>query len=138
MRQFDLIVFGATSFVGKLVVQHILETHGVGRGLSWAIAGRSNTRLNDVLRRHGDAASHVAVLVADANNLDGSKPCAYRPRSSSRLRVRTLYMVPEGGVAGAAAEALLTANMISANDAASLVCMPTDYPWQSTKPGHRA
>lgn len=73
MRQFDLIVFGATSFVGKLVVQHILETHGVGRGLSWAIAGRSNTKLNDVLRRHGDAASHVAVLVADANNLDELK-----------------------------------------------------------------
>ncbi|GAB2679329.1 saccharopine dehydrogenase family protein [Aliiglaciecola aliphaticivorans] len=52
--QYDLIVYGATSFVGKLVVAHLLHRHGidgnkneVGR-IRWAIAGRNQSKLNQL------------------------------------------------------------------------------------------
>ena len=73
MSRFDVVVFGATSFVGRLVAKHILETHGVGQGLSWAIAGRSPARLAALKDSLGGAAADVQVLIADADQLDQLK-----------------------------------------------------------------
>ncbi|MEQ1784349.1 MAG: saccharopine dehydrogenase, partial [Hyphomonadaceae bacterium] len=40
-RTFDVIVYGATGFTGRLVAEHMLATYGVGKGVRWAMAGRS-------------------------------------------------------------------------------------------------
>ena len=56
MKPFDVVIFGATSFVGKLVVQHFLEVHGVGRSVSWAMAGRSLSKLQALKTSYGPAA----------------------------------------------------------------------------------
>ena len=43
-RPFDIVVFGATSFVGRILCRYLVERHGTGGepgGLHWAIAGRS-------------------------------------------------------------------------------------------------
>lgn len=62
MRRFDLIVFGATSFVGQIICRVLLEAGEV----KWAMAGRSETKLREVRTGLGDAAKDIELLVADA------------------------------------------------------------------------
>jgi short subunit dehydrogenase-like uncharacterized protein len=40
-REFDLVVLGATGFTGHLVAEYLVERYGLGRDLSWALAGRN-------------------------------------------------------------------------------------------------
>ncbi|MEZ5487201.1 MAG: saccharopine dehydrogenase NADP-binding domain-containing protein [Steroidobacteraceae bacterium] len=44
-RPLDLVVFGATGFVGRLLCEELAQAQVVGRPLRWAIAGRSPARL---------------------------------------------------------------------------------------------
>ena len=62
MRRFDLVVFGATSFVGQILCRVLLEAGAV----KWAMAGRSESKLREVRSRLGDGAKEVELLVADA------------------------------------------------------------------------
>lgn len=39
-RTYDLLVFGATGFTGGLVVDYMAQNYA-GKGIKWAIAGRS-------------------------------------------------------------------------------------------------
>ena len=44
--KYDLIVFGATGFTGKLVVEYLLKNYGIiNSQFTWAIAGRNETKL---------------------------------------------------------------------------------------------
>ena len=47
-RAFDVIVFGATGFTGRLVAEYLVARHGAGVG--WAMAGRSRAKLEEVRR----------------------------------------------------------------------------------------
>ena len=69
MNRFDVVIFGATSFVGKLVVQHFLDVHGLGQSVSWAIAGRSRSKLEELRKSYGPSAEAIPILIADADNL---------------------------------------------------------------------
>ncbi len=65
--QYDLVVYGATSFVGRILVDYLVTQYGVdGAQLKWAIAGRSRERLEAVRETAGDAGKGLEVLVADA------------------------------------------------------------------------
>ena len=64
-RPFDLVVFGATGFTGRLVAEYLHATYGVGGRLSWALAGRSLERLSAVRRELG-AGEALPLLEADA------------------------------------------------------------------------
>ena len=64
-RRLDLVVFGATSFVGQILCRHLVERHGVDGRLRWAIAGRSADKLDQVAR---DTGAEVERLVADASD----------------------------------------------------------------------
>lgn len=57
-REFDVVVFGATGFTGKLVADHIARSSERPR---WAIAGRSRDKLEAL-------GLGVPVLVADAHD----------------------------------------------------------------------
>lgn len=62
---YDIIVFGATSFVGQILTRYMLDRHGVSGGeVSWAIAGRSQAKLDEVKDEQG--AKDLPTLVADA------------------------------------------------------------------------
>jgi short subunit dehydrogenase-like uncharacterized protein len=64
----DLVVFGATSFVGRILSRCLLEQFD-GRGeLKWAIAGRSQERLAGLRRSLGMKAAKVPIVVADASD----------------------------------------------------------------------
>jgi hypothetical protein len=47
-RQYDVIVFGATGYTGKLTAQYI-SSH-MPTDIKWAIAGRSETKLEAVAK----------------------------------------------------------------------------------------
>lgn len=66
---YDLVVFGATSFVGQILARYLsdyLSDAGAGETLRWAIAGRSDAKLRQVRDTLGAAAQSVPIIVADA------------------------------------------------------------------------
>ena len=55
----DLVIFGATSFVGQILTRYLSEyLSGSGETLRWAIAGRSEAKLRDVI----DGIEQIATM----------------------------------------------------------------------------
>lgn len=65
-REFDIIVFGATGYVGALTATYLAEHAPAGTRV--ALAGRSETKLASVRRRIGGAATDWPLIVADADS----------------------------------------------------------------------
>ncbi|WP_348766000.1 saccharopine dehydrogenase NADP-binding domain-containing protein [uncultured Salinisphaera sp.] len=65
---FDIVVFGATSFVGQLTCRYLAERYGDDGEVRWAMAGRSKAKLGQVRNEIGNP--EVAMIVADANDAD--------------------------------------------------------------------
>ena len=42
---FDVVVYGASGFTGKLVVEYLHQRYGDDQNFSWALAGRSQEKL---------------------------------------------------------------------------------------------
>ena len=62
-REFDIIVYGATGYTGRLVAEYLKDKIG----LKWAMAGRSAGKLAEVRDLIG-AAADTALIVADASD----------------------------------------------------------------------
>ena len=68
-RDFDVIVWGATGFTGRLVAEYLALTYGVGRELRWAIAGRSADKLASIASMARESqAEELPQLLADIND----------------------------------------------------------------------
>ena len=67
---YEVIVFGATSFVGQILCRYLLDQFGVGKGLRWAAAGRSMDKLKALRADLGAAAADLELVVADAADED--------------------------------------------------------------------
>lgn len=64
---FDVIVFGATSFVGQILVRYLARTYGTDQQkLRWAIAGRNKEKLQ-AIRDEVDGES-LGVFIVDAQD----------------------------------------------------------------------
>jgi short subunit dehydrogenase-like uncharacterized protein len=63
---YDLVVFGATSFVGQILTRYLFATYGVGESVKWAIAGRSKDKLATLKASLGGKATGLSVILADA------------------------------------------------------------------------
>ena len=68
-KSVDVVIYGATGFTGKLVVEYMQEKYGKDEGVSWAIAGRSEEKLNAV-REDLKVGSNVSQLLVDSNDAD--------------------------------------------------------------------
>ena len=68
--QFDVVVFGASSFVGQILCQYLFDTYGANGELKWAAAGRSQNKLKRVKASLGDGASTLPLIIANANDAD--------------------------------------------------------------------
>ena len=64
-KTFDVIVYGATSFVGQIITRYMKEQFADG-SLTWAIAGRSEAKLKQVSEEVG--LEGVPIFVADASD----------------------------------------------------------------------
>jgi short subunit dehydrogenase-like uncharacterized protein len=62
----DIVVFGATSFVGRILVAYLVREFGVTGRPTWGIAGRSKSRLEELRAGLGAKAARLPVIVADA------------------------------------------------------------------------
>ena len=47
-REFDVVIWGATGFTGKLVAQYLAANYGINSDLKWAIAGRDPQKLAEL------------------------------------------------------------------------------------------
>jgi short subunit dehydrogenase-like uncharacterized protein len=68
--KFDIIIFGATSFVGQILTKYMLAQFAVEGELKWAIAGRSQSKLNELKLSLGIAGETLDLIVADAADED--------------------------------------------------------------------
>lgn len=50
MSKFDLVVFGATGFTGRKVVEELARGSKKYAGITWAVAGRTEKKLESVLQ----------------------------------------------------------------------------------------
>ena len=64
MRDFDLIVYGATGFTGRLVAEYLVQAYPQD-GPRWAMAGRSEAKLAEVRDLIG-APADTPLVIADA------------------------------------------------------------------------
>lgn len=65
--EFDVIVYGATGYTGRLVAEHLAQRYGVGGEVKWAMAGRSQAKLEQVRDEIG-APKDTPLVVADADD----------------------------------------------------------------------
>ena len=77
MANFDVVVFGATSFVGQILTRYLFERHGVAGEIRWAIAGRSAAKLAELTDRQSRSSSEAerqaASLAAEVERLSDRK-----------------------------------------------------------------
>jgi len=66
-KKFDIIVFGASSFVGQILCRY-LHQHLAGTATAWAMAGRSENKLKHFRAELGDGAESIEIIVADAGD----------------------------------------------------------------------
>ena len=72
-RRYDLVVWGATGFTGRLVAEYLLGRYGAGGELRWAIGGRNEEKLARVRSELG-AGDDLPLLVGD-----GTDPASLAP-----------------------------------------------------------
>ena len=66
MSQYQVVVFGATSFVGQILARYLFQRHGANGSFRWALAGRSKGKLEQVRDSLGADAATLPLLIADA------------------------------------------------------------------------
>jgi len=62
-RDFDIIVWGASGFTGRLVAEYLFQKYN-SKDLKWAIAGRDKSKLTSIRNSHLD--SNIPILIADS------------------------------------------------------------------------
>lgn len=77
-REFDVVLYGASSFVGKFVAQH-LQRRAEETGLRWAIAGRSAGKLAAIKQELG--LPDLPVLLAEAHDARALSELAARTKA---------------------------------------------------------
>ncbi|NEQ53482.1 MAG: NAD-dependent epimerase/dehydratase family protein, partial [Leptolyngbya sp. SIO3F4] len=63
---YNLVVFGATGFVGRILCQYLLDQVGVNGSVKWAIASRSEAKLNALVSDLG--ANSLPQIIADVTD----------------------------------------------------------------------
>jgi short subunit dehydrogenase-like uncharacterized protein len=71
--QFSIIIFGATSFVGQILTRYMLTQFPLCNDLKWAIAGRSDSKLQELKASLGTQGDGLTTLVADASDENSLK-----------------------------------------------------------------
>ena len=85
----EVVVFGATSFVGQILCRYLVDRHGTDGDLDWAIAGRNPDKLAAVADGTG---AHVERLVVDADDADAiADMCAHAKVVVSTVGPYALY-----------------------------------------------
>jgi len=66
--EFDVVLWGGSSFVGKLVAEHLHQQYGVDDTLRWAIGGRNKQKLEATRASLGASAPELSIIIGDARD----------------------------------------------------------------------
>lgn len=77
-REFEIIVWGASGFTGRLVCAYLAKRYG--QQLNWAMAGRNRDKLVTVRDALGADAAEVPLVIADSHDRDSLDELAGRTR----------------------------------------------------------
>ena len=66
-KKYDFIVFGATGFTGKLVVEYLVERYLGNPEIKWALAGRNIEKLKSVAKSK-NVPDDICLFTADSND----------------------------------------------------------------------
>lgn len=95
----QIVVFGATSFVGQILSRYLFNRHGANGELRWAIAGRSHAKLAQLRASLGAGAESLPMIVADAADVAALESmCASTRVVVSTVGPYALYGSPLVGV----------------------------------------
>ena len=67
-KEYDFVVYGATGFTGKLVVEYLVEKYSNSPEITWALAGRSLEKLESVVDSK-NVSEGTGLLVVDSNDI---------------------------------------------------------------------
>ena len=101
-REFDVVVYGATGYTGRLVAEYLTARCAAGLDATWAMAGRSAEKLAAVRDEIG-APADTPLVVADAS--DPASVKAMAERAKVVLTTVGPYQLYGGEVVAACAEA---------------------------------
>ena len=65
-KKFDIIVWGASGFTGRLVAEYLFKKYGANDTVKWAMGGRNQTKLEQVRAEVADES--VPLVIADSND----------------------------------------------------------------------
>jgi short subunit dehydrogenase-like uncharacterized protein len=77
-REFDVILYGATGYTGRLVAEHLARRLPADGVLNWALAGRDADTLQHMREAFG--AAHAGIVVADLDDAPSLQALARRAR----------------------------------------------------------
>jgi short subunit dehydrogenase-like uncharacterized protein len=118
--EFDIIVYGATGYTGRLVAEYLKGAYPEhGAGLKWAMAGRSQAKLEEVRDLIG-AAADTPLVVADASD----------PASMDAMAKRAKVIITTVGPYQLYGTELVTACVANGTDYADLCGEPA---WMRTQ-----
>ena len=68
-REFDVVIFGASGYTGKLVAEYMHDQYGDDQSIKYAIAGRNSEKLLEVKKELG-LNKDIKILEVDSSDLD--------------------------------------------------------------------
>lgn len=71
-RKYDVVLLGVTGFTGRLGARHLAKTYGVNQTVQWAIAGRSQAKLDKVKKELAEELGMPEILNVDTILVDTS------------------------------------------------------------------
>lgn len=78
--EFDVVLWGATGFTGRLAAEKLAARIGNRGGLRWAIGGRNPTELESVRAKLGTAAEDIPIITGDSHDVASLEALAARTR----------------------------------------------------------
>lgn len=112
-REFDIIVYGASGYTGRLVAEYLQREYGAANRPRWAAAGRSPDKTRAALAEAGVPAA-LPVIAADADD----------PSSIAAMAARTRCVLTTVGPYQIYGEPLIAACIASGTDYVDLCGEP--------------
>ncbi len=112
-REWDLIVYGSTGYTGRLIAEYLNNQYGIDGDLKWAMAGRSQEKLESVRDEMG-ISRQIPLVVADVSN----------PASLQAMAERSQVIISSVGPYQLYGSALVTACAAAGTDYVDLCGEP--------------
>ena len=68
-REFDVVIFGASGYTGKLVAEYMQREYGTDKSIKYAIAGRNTQKLLEIKK---DLSLNVDITILEVDSTDNN------------------------------------------------------------------